>query len=113
MTSRPAGRHAAFALALALSWTVPACADPARVVMPKAWSNMTYDHEERRIKAEAAFEAVLCGPPAIRRRAYCLQPDDERLLWPAFRAWHRIMWPPDKATLWGGRAPAGRADAPR
>lgn len=102
---KPAGRHAAFALALAL-YATPACADPARAVMPKTPSHMTmtYDHEERRIKAEAAFQAVLCGPPAIRRRAYCLQPDDERLLWPAFRAWHRIMWPSDKATLWGARA---------
>ena len=69
---KPAGRYATLALALAL-YATPACADPLR------------DLEERRmerlIKAEAAFQAALCGPPAIRRRAYCLPPDDPKFGW--------------------------------
>ena len=90
---KPAGRHAAFALALAL-YATPACADPVR------------DREERRIKAEAAFQAALCGPPAIRRRAYCPPPDDlpkfgwdvmaddmQRVYRAAERAYLKARWP--------------------
>lgn len=115
---RPAGRYAAFALALAL-YAPPACADPAR-------ADPVRDREERRIKAEAAFESILCGPTAIRRRFRagglgradgmrgpgCIDtlyvgmwpPDDRLLYWRAFGAWSRIVWPSDKATLRGARA---------
>jgi len=101
---RPSGRHAAFALAIALSWT-PACADSTRVTIPETPGRfaMTFDHQERRMKAEAAFQSVLCGPPAIRRRACRLPPDDERLYRRAFMAWFKAMWPL-KPTLWGARA---------
>ena len=92
---RPARRCTTFALAaLALAlYAAPACADPLR------------DREERRIKAEAAFEAILCGPPAIRRRAYCLPPDDPKFGWDvmsdgmqrvyraAERAYVKARWP--------------------
>ena len=102
---RPAGRYAAFALALAL-YATPAWADPACATIPKTPGqfSLTYDHEERRMKAEAAYQSALCRPPAIRRRVCCPPTDDDRVLWPAFKAWFKAMWLTDKATLWGARA---------
>ena len=103
---KPAGRYVAFALAIALPWTsTPAWVDPACATIPEqAEFSMTHDYEERRMKAEAAFQSVLCGPPAIRRRACCPPTDDDRVHWPAFKAWFKAMWPTDKATLRGARA---------